>query len=154
MTEHRAIMVPAPRQDVQDIFSSFQREVDRLFDDFGRGVGVLGRSRVAPRVDMCETETEIEITAELPGLTERDVDVSLVDNLLTIAGEKKFDTERKTKDYAFAERHYGGFSRTVPLPLGVDQSSIKATLANGVLKVMVAKPATVAPTKIEVKPKV
>jgi HSP20 family protein len=154
MTEHRTITVPAARQDVQDIFSSFQREVDRLFDDFGRGVGVLGRSRVAPRVDLCESDTEIEITAELPGLTERDVDVSLVDNLLTIAGEKKFDTARKTKDYAFAERHYGGFSRTVPLPLGVDPAAIKATLANGLLKVTVTKPATAAPTKIEVKPKV
>lgn len=154
MTEHRTIKVPAARQDVQDIFSSFQREVDRLFDDFGHGVGDLGRSRVAPQVDLSESETEIEITAELPGLTERDVDVSLVDNLLTIAGEKKFDTGRKTKDHAFAERHYGGFSRTVPLPPGVDPAAIKATLANGVLKVTVAKPETAAPTKIEVKPKV
>jgi len=98
-----------------------------------------------------ETDKEIEITAELPGLEEKDVQINLSDNLLTIRGEKKAEKEQKEKDYRLVERSYGSFLRTLELPEGVDPNGIKATIAKGVLKVTVPKPAPAQAKKIDVK---
>jgi len=139
-------------------FFSLQREIDRLFDDFGRGFPALTRfgngngGKLMPSIDVVETDKEIEITAELPGLEEKDVQLNVADNLLTIRGEKKAEKEEKDKDYRIVERSYGAFERTLELPAGVDADAIKASIAKGVLKVTVQKPAPAQAKKIEVKP--
>jgi HSP20 family protein len=102
-------------------------------------------------MDLAETEKEIELTAELPGMEEKDVQLNVVDNQLTIRGEKKNQREEKEKDYHLVERNYGSFVRTVDLPPGVDLDSIKAVMSKGVLKVTVPKPAPAQAKKIEVK---
>ena len=96
-------------------FVSLQREIDRLFDDFTRGFPKLADTvpeKLMPSIDVTETDKEIEITAELPGLEEKDVQINLSDNLLTIRGEKKAEKEQKDKNYRIVERSYGSFERT------------------------------------------
>ena len=104
-----------------------------------------------PTMDVTETEKEIEITAELPGLEEKDVQINVADGVLTIRGEKKAEKEEKDKDYRLLERTYGSFSRTLELPAGVDPDTIKASIAKGVLTVTVPKPAPAEVKKVEVK---
>jgi HSP20 family protein len=104
-----------------------------------------------PAMDVTETNTEIEVTAELPGLEEKDVQINLADNVLTIRGEKKSERDEKTKDYRVVERNYGSFYRTMELPAGVDPDKIKASIAKGVLKVVVPKPAPAQVKTISVK---
>lgn len=131
-------------------FTSLQREIDRLFDDFGRGFERV--SPVAtPKVDIGETDADFEITAELPGLEEKDVNVHFADGVLTLSGEKRVEAERKEKTYTINERTYGAFTRSIALPTGVDADAIKATMTKGVLKVTVPKPASAKTAKIEVK---
>jgi HSP20 family protein len=140
-------------------FTSLQREIDRLFEEFSRGftsfpsVAAWGGSDVVPSVDVTESDKEIEITAELPGLEEKDVQINVSDGLLTIKGEKKSEKEEKdkNKNYRLVERSYGSFSRTLELPAGVDPDAIKATIDKGVLTVIVPKPAPAETRKIEVK---
>jgi HSP20 family protein len=98
-----------------------------------------------------ETDKELEITAELPGLEEKDVQINVADNLLTIKGEKKAETEQKDKNYRLVERSYGSFARTLELPAGINPDQIKASIAKGVLTVTVPKPAPAQTKKIEVK---
>jgi HSP20 family protein len=135
-------------------FMSLQREIDRLFDDFTRGFPSFaggGAGEMLPSVDVTETDKEIEITAELPGLEEKDVQVNFADNVLTIRGEKKAEKEEKDKTYRMVERSYGSFMRSLELPDGVDANAIKASIDKGVLKVTVPKPAPAQVKKIDVK---
>ncbi|HEY7229380.1 MAG TPA: Hsp20/alpha crystallin family protein [Pseudolabrys sp.] len=135
-------------------FMSLQREIDRLFEDFSRGLPAFsgnGGTALMPSMDVTETDKEIEVTAELPGLEEKDVQINLADNLLTIRGEKKAEKEQKDKNYRLVERSYGSFERTLELPEGVNPDAIKASISKGVLKVTVAKPAPAQARKIEVK---
>jgi HSP20 family protein len=135
-------------------FMSLQREIDRLFDDFTRGFPTLagsGGTTLMPSMDVTETDKEIEITAELPGLEETDVQINLSDNLLTIRGEKQAEKEQKDKNYRLVERSYGSFERTLELPEGISADAIKANISKGVLKVTVPKPAPAQAKKIEVK---
>ena len=106
-----------------------------------------------PTVDVTEDEKEIEITVEMPRLERKDVQISVEDNMLTIRGEKESKSEQKDdrKNVHLAERSYGVFYRVLQLPTGVDPSSIKATMANGVLRLTITKPAKSQPQKIEVK---
>ena len=134
-------------------FISLQREIDRLFDDFTSGFPTLGngKAEMLPSMDVSETDKEIEITAELPGLEEKDVQINVADNLLTIRGEKKAEKEETDKNYRLIERSYGSFERTLQLPDGVNADAIKATIAKGVLKVTVPKSAPAQVKKIDVK---
>jgi HSP20 family protein len=137
-------------------FTSLQREIDRLFDDFSRGFPAMPAfggdgAKLLPSIDVTETDKDIEITAELPGLEEKDVQINFADNLLTIRGEKKAEKEEKDKNYRLVERSYGSFERTLELPDGVNADAIKAVIAKGVLKVTVPKPAPAQSKKIEVK---
>src|SRR5580692_6865074 len=119
------------------LFSAL-REIDRLFDDFGRGLGPFGMqmpTNLMPSIDVTETDKEIEITAELPGLERKDVDISLEDDVLTIRGEKKAESEPSDKkrnggdkNYHLSERSYGVFYRMLQLPPGIDPSAVKATM--------------------------
>jgi HSP20 family protein len=132
-------------------FGMLQREIERLFDDFGRGLPAFNSPELSPRMNVTETDTIIELTAELPGLEEKDVDINYADGVLTIRGEKKSEKEETDKNYRLLERSYGSFSRAIELPSGVDPASVKATLTKGVLTVTVPKPAPSVTKKIEVK---
>ncbi len=134
-------------------FLSLQQEIDRLFEDFTRGFPAFGgMANVAvPTMDVAETDKEIEITAELPGLEEKDVQINVADNVLTIRGEKKAEKEQKDKNYRLVERSYGSFERSLELPKGIDLDGIKASIDKGVLKVVVPKPAPAQVKKVEVK---
>jgi HSP20 family protein len=135
-------------------FMSLQREIDRLFDDFTRGFPAFSNNAVGellPDMDVTETDKQIEITAELPGLEEKDVQINLADNVLTIRGEKKAEKEEKDKTFRLVERSYGSFLRSLELPAGINPDAIKASIEKGVLKVTVPKPAPAQVKKIDVK---
>jgi HSP20 family protein len=138
------------------MFGSLQREVDRLFEDFARGIGGLspaGDGALVPRMDVTETDKQVEATLEMPGLERGDVEISLDDNILTIRGEKRVERKEddKNKNYHVIERGYGVFYRAIQLPPGIDPSQIQATMSNGVLKITIPKPAQNEAKKIEVK---
>lgn len=135
-----------------DVLDDLRREVDRLFNDFGRR-DWLRSFRASdmeptfhryftwnvPAVDIAEKDTAFEITAELPGLASKDVDVSLKNGNVIIRGEKQEQKEEKAKDYYLKERQYGTFERSFAVPEGVDKSAIEATFNNGILKVSLPK---------------
>lgn len=142
------------RRDAEDDpFLAMQKEVNRIFEDFGRG-GVLSRfssaGEVVPRIDVAETDGALEVTAELPGIDEKDVEVVLRDDLLTIKGEKKSEREEKRKDYHLVERSFGSFARSIRLPFEADSEAIKAHFAKGVLKISIAKPAEVTQKTVKI----
>ena len=125
--------------------TSLQREIDRVFDDFSRGEHwpfrslAGGNGKMMPRIDVSETEKEIEVTAELPGVEEKDIDVRLVNDVLTIKGEKKSEVDKKEKDFHLVERSYGSFERSARLPSEVDPAKVKATFKQGVLRITLQK---------------
>jgi HSP20 family protein len=133
--------------DGDDLFTGLQRSMNRLMTEFRRGFDVAPFDwdiderldlRV-PRVDVAETDRALEVSAELPGLSEKDVEISLSDRMLTIKGERREETEEKKKDYHVQERSYGRVERTVYLPEGLDVDKAKATFKNGVLKIELPK---------------
>ena len=138
-------------------FLSLQREVDRLFEDFGRGFPSMqafaggNGGKLMPSTDVTETDKEIEITAELPGLEEKDVQINLSDNLLTIRGEKKQQAEVKGERVHRYERSFGAFERTFALPSTVDPERIAADYDNGILTVSIPKAERARPREIPVR---
>jgi HSP20 family protein len=146
-------------------FESLRREVDRLFDDFhpfGRWPSIRrmtssGQSSwpVAPAMDLVERDNEYEITAELPGIDEKDVELKVANRTLTIKGEKNEQKEEKEKDYYLSERRYGSFQRSFQLPENADQDKIEAHFSKGVLTVTVPKAAGAKSSekKIDIKAK-
>jgi HSP20 family protein len=139
------------RRDDGDPFVAMQKEINRMFNDFGRGFPERWTdSDVSPRIDVAETDNAIEVTAELPGIDEKDVDVMLHDDVLTIRGEKKSEREEKKADYHLVERSFGSFSRSVRLPFAADSEAVKANFVKGVLKVTIAKPAQVKEKTVKI----
>ena len=132
------------------------REIDRLFSEFSQGLSPGGQQLV-PSIEIAETDKAIEVSAEMLGLERKDVDISIEDDTLTIRGEKKVEQsadggkDKKVKNVQHSERSYGVFLRVLQLPPGIDPSSVQATMANGVLKITIPKPAKPEPKKIEVK---
>ena len=112
---------------------TFRREIDRIFDDFFGGVGrrglrsaTAGWQGVTPMIDVAETEKEIVVTAEMPGLDDKDFEVTLMGDVLTIKGEKKAEQEQRNGNAYYAERRYGAFSRSVRLPFEVKDEKVDA----------------------------
>lgn len=127
-------------------FESFRRQFDRLFDEFPSRRSLADfqpfdrlMSSAAPPVDFVEKDGEYEITAELPGLDEKSVDVKLSNGVLTISGEKKEEKEEKREGYYCSERRYGSFRRAFRVPEGVDSDKITADFEKGVLKIKLPK---------------
>jgi HSP20 family protein len=132
-------------------FETFKHELDRLFDDFGFGGRSLRRGRAfeplwqdatftgAPAVDVAEKAEAFEVTAELPGMDEKEIEVKVSNGMLTITGETKEEREENKKDYFLSERRYGTFQRTFGLPEGVDPERIEASFTKGVLTVTLPK---------------
>lgn len=121
------------RKDYFDPFVELHREIDRLFEDF---MEPFKRSNVHfPRVDIYETEKEVVIEAELPGMRKEDVKITIEDGVLNIKGERKFNREDKSKNYKIIERVEGSFERSFALPDYVDVEKISAKFTDGILKI-------------------
>lgn len=122
---------------------SFHREIDRLFDEFWRGFPSAAVTELpgtfAANVDISEDDNAIQVVADLPGIEEKDIDVTLKDGILTIRGEKKEERERKDKHYHLMERSCGSFQRSIPVGEAIDEDGVKATFRNGVLTVTLPK---------------
>jgi HSP20 family protein len=125
-------------------FLTLHREMNRLFDDVFRGFDVapfgserfFERAMGWPNIEVSETDKEVKVTAELPGLDEKDIEVELANGVLAIRGEKK--TETDDKDRLFSERYYGRFERRIPVE-EVEQNKVNASFKNGVLTVTLPK---------------
>jgi len=131
--------VPALREPASPVLT-LHREMNRLFDDILRDFDtpLWGASKSWPQIEVEETETEYRVTAELPGLEEKDVEVLVQDGVLTLRGEKR--AERQDRARAFSERVYGRFERRLALD-GVDEDQVKASFHNGLLTITATKTA-------------
>jgi HSP20 family protein len=155
-------------------FMSLRDEIDRTFDRFlgeplmapserfrelwnlmpFRSMGSdLGNVMIAPRADMTESEKEYVLTVELPGMDEKDIDLTVTENSISLKGEKKSEQEVTEKDYHLTERSYGCYQRRFALPAGVDVEKVKASFSKGVLTINLpkTKEARAKPRKVEVK---
>lgn len=135
--------------------SNFHDEVSRLFHDFmrpDRGIRPV-RGEWAPPVDIAETEDEIVVKAEVPGMDPGDLNVTIQGDLLTIQGEKKSETEEKGKSYHRVERTFGSFSRTITLPTEVEGDKVEATYESGVIELHLPKKDEARRKEIQIKVK-
>ena len=137
--------VPVRRIEVPSLWA-WNKNLENMFDSFWGGLAPASDgekkpylSNFSPRLDVEENEKEFLISAELPGMGEKDIDLSLDNNRLTLKGEKKEEKEEKRGDYHYAERHFGSFSRSFELSDGVDAEKVEAHFKNGVLKISLPK---------------
>jgi HSP20 family protein len=127
-------------------------EIDRMLARVpDAGESSLPR-RWAPASDVIDTDDEIVITAELPGVKDEDVSITVEDGMLRIAGERRLEQRIDRDRFHRLERSYGGFERRFPLPPGVDEGAIHAGIAYGVLKITIPKPAAAEPRQIAINP--
>ncbi len=138
-------------------FGTLFREVQKTFEDFSRRTpfGRFNSEMLSPKVDVMESKDTVEVIAELPGVNESDVEVTLVNGILTIRGEKRIerDEQDKDKNWHVVERSFGSFSRAIPLPFDPEPAKVEAKFDNGVLRIHLPKPLEVASRqqKIEIK---
>jgi HSP20 family protein len=153
-TEDKSSQLPLPSDPWRPL-EKLRQQVDRLFEDFNRGSALSPFSRGLfdvepfwrrepsshglPAVDITEKEKSFEITAELPGMDQKNIELKLSNGNLIIKGEKKEDKEEKRKGYHLSERHYGSFERVFNLPKGVDAEKIEASFSKGVLNISLPK---------------
>jgi len=140
--EAQATAPMAPYRWPGDLFSEMHNRMNRMFDDFWHdypSVSVRGVPDVTMRVDVEEKDKEFQISAELPGMDEKDIDITISDGVLTIKGEKKTESERDEKNVHISERSYGSFRRSFRLPAEADAEKISANFDKGVLKLSVPK---------------
>jgi len=139
-------------------FQSLQKEVDRVFEEFRdltpwahqRDLAPLN-GKLIPKLDISETEKEVEITTELPGVKLEEMDISVTNNILTIKGEKSAEKKSTEKEYHIVERSYGSFFRSVPLDFNVDAKDVKAECTDGVLIIKIKKPPEAASKTQKIK---
>jgi HSP20 family protein len=127
--------------------------MNRLFEDMPGSKGEekdLMTHTWAPSVDIYETEKEVVLSAEIPGVDEKDVEIKVEDNTLTLRGERKFEKETKEENYHRIERSYGSFFRSFALPSYIDQDKIEAEHENGVLKIHMPKRTGLKPRKVKI----
>jgi HSP20 family protein len=124
---------------------------DRFFEDFGWPSLLTEEKGFVPAFDVSETDSALIVKAEVPGIEQKDMDISLSNGLLTIKGEKKLEKKEENEQFHSVERSYGAFSRTFRLPVEVDVEKVDAGYKDGVLTVTLPKTETAQPRKIEVK---
>jgi HSP20 family protein len=135
------------RSEGADPFRALQAEINRAFESFQQtfpaprfhanwGMSMEG---VQPRIDVADTDSDIEITAELPGLDENDVEITMSADSISIKGEKRPDRQERRRDFFINERAFGAFRRTIALPGGIDTERVSASFKNGVLTIIIPK---------------
>lgn len=149
----RGLQKWSPMNDLWDLHD----EVDRLFHGFGRqrfrGEDETDIAVWAPSVDIHEDKEAVTLTAELPGLRQKDVKISVEGGVLTFKGERKFQEERKKENFYRIERSYGSFCRSFTLPSTVEAEKIKANMKDGVLEIYIPKKEEAKPKEIEIEVK-
>ena len=145
-------MTVLTRWDPYREFSSVQDRLNRLFNaSFNEGRDEsLTSSSFAPAVDVYEDEHNVSLKIEVPGIDEKDIDVRIENNTLTVHGERKIEKEEKEENFRRVERQYGSFTRSFTLPSSVDSGQVSAHYDNGVLKIKLAKKAEAKPKQIKV----
>jgi HSP20 family protein len=134
-------------------FSTLQERINRAFRESYNGADrddSLTTSSFAPAVDVYEDEHQVTLKIEVPGIDEKDIDVQVENNVLTVHGERKIEKEEKEENYRRVERQYGSFTRTFTLPQTVDTEKVSATYDKGVLKIALPKKAEAKPKQIKV----
>jgi HSP20 family protein len=153
-------LIPWSRDKENGVFKSdsdhpvvtLQKEMNRMFENFSKSVFDFPAMKnnmndmgltplISPKIDVVETEKDVKVTVELPGMEEKDINVNFAGDMLVIKGEKKSEKEEKKEDYCFTERSYGSFHRSIPISKSVDRDKVDAKLKNGVLKVILPKTA-------------
>jgi HSP20 family protein len=136
---------------------SLQGEMNRLFSTFfdtptraANGNGTATGRRWIPAMDLVETGAHFVLRADLPGITDGDVNIEVENNVLTVSGERRIEHEDKPEGYYRLERSMGAFSRSLTLPEGIDADAVTATFANGVLEVRIPKPVQAQPRKVQI----
>ena len=142
-----------PAREITSIQSEMNRLFNTFFDTPTRTEGTNGTSlrRWVPAMDLAETEDSYVLKADLPGLSEGDVNVEVEDKVLTVSGERKAEHEDKGEGYVRVERSYGSFRRSLTLPEGIDADAVQATFENGVLEVRIPKPEERKPRKVAIQ---
>lgn len=130
-------------------FMSLQEQINQVFESFfddmplGRGRGGMGYGRgmmrFQPQIDVNETAEALEIIADVPGMSEKDIEINVTDEMMTISGERSHESEKEDKDHLHRERSYGMFMRRIPLPAHIERDKISAKFKDGVLKIHVPK---------------
>ncbi len=145
--------MPIVRWDPFSELAEFEDEIGRWFEGVDKALRRREKRTAvwAPSVDIKETEKEIIVKADLPGMKKEDIEVSLDNNMLTIKGERKFEKEEKEKDYVRVERSYGSFYRSFNLGVPVKEDEIKASYKDGVLEIIVPKAEVKEAKKVEIK---
>jgi HSP20 family protein len=156
MTDKSSLPSLWRNQNWPGMFGSLHNEIDKVFHEFTSSVGLTpgqtnGNSFMSPVINVAETDKVLEITAELPGVDQNDVDVTVTENRITIQAEKKADQEDKSKDYHLVERSYGKFMRSMSLPFSIDPDKVDAQFKNGILTVTLPKNPEVAAKAHKVK---
>lgn len=134
---------------LENPFEGLHRQMNNLFEDFFQDFGTArwptlwrhdrGVAAATPKFEVAESDAAIHVTAGLPGMDEKDIEVTLDNNLLTVKGEKKQEHEEKKKNYYFSERSYGSFQRVVSVPKGIDKEKVQAQFKKGVLEITLPK---------------
>jgi HSP20 family protein len=150
-TAFRNLLAPEP-------VHTLQQRLNRLFGEAFPQLALLGEEPISlagwsPSCDIYETENEIVVKAEIPGVKKEDVKLSIQDNVLTLSGERKFEEETKKENYVRVERGYGSFSRSFTLPPSVDAKKISAEFKDGLLEVKLPKLEEAKPKEVEIKVK-
>ena len=154
-----AVTRPAGK-DADHPFYSLQHQMNSLFDDFFSGCNAVPHSMVtgelgafSPSIDVKESDKDFIIRAELPGVNDKDVEVTVTNNAVTIKGEKKEDKEDKGENYYYMERSYGSFNRVIPLEMETDANKAEASFKNGILNITIPKKpsAKTKGTKVPIK---
>src|SRR5437764_2154071 len=131
--------------------ANFQNQINRIFQYYGRGSDeLLTSGTFVPPVDVYEDEHNITLKLEVPGIEEKDLDIKLENNTLTVRGERNFEKEEKEENFHRIERRYGSFARSFTLPNTLDTDSVNASYENGVLRIELAKRAEAKPKQIKV----
>jgi len=140
--------VPKLKDDIDELFDKFMRSFSSSLPEI---FGVEGE--IWPSVDVLEDKKNIIVKAEIPGMDPSDFDISISDNILTIKGEKKQEKEEKDKNFYMMERQYGTFTRSITLPVEVNEEKVDASYKDGVLKIVIPKKKESKENKIKVKVK-
>lgn len=150
-------MKPLVRSQPFQELNSFQRQVNRMFDNFfGRTTSLmpleenLSHRKVGPHVDIYDDDQRLTFKVEVPGIDEKDIKVEVENNVLTVHGERKLERDIKEENFRRMERHYGAFSRSFTLPSTVDAEKIEANYTRGVLAIQMPKRAGARPKQIKV----
>lgn len=142
---HKSGEVAKADERLSDPFLAFRKEMDHLFDNFFNGGALTtpngGWNAAMPKLEVTDGEKELVVSAELPGINEKDVDISISGDLLSIEGETSEESEKKDGERTYSERHYGKFSRVVRLPFEVKDQKVDASFDKGVLTIRLEKPA-------------